>query len=327
MNHDRFLSQQLLWIFMIVIICGVIASIILTNKTLRSIEKNLPTTLLVELNDLSLILENIVEVVNAAEKAKAQPSTDNFNLLRIETDALYDDIVKLRESYVLDNLVNASAFHAVVAPAIADLKIWLTDGVSGYGPDTETTAAIAFSRIHEAFQKARSMNRDSKIQSQKILEEQRKKLDHFLFSVNLLFALTIMITFSMVYLLVRQYKLQQRESDAQAELRNQRDLLNSLFENVMLGITVWNRQGMLFFSNRGFTEITGYSSEDIRTLDDWYSKLYPDPLFSDGFLADGAEASHQRNVTRELMVTCKNGRVKDVELWLAFLPDGRALIS
>ncbi|MBN2123475.1 MAG: response regulator [Deltaproteobacteria bacterium] len=312
---------------MIVVICGVIATITLTNITLRSIEKNLPRTLLTELNDLSFILENLSELVNAAGKAEAHPGTNNLNLLRAKTEALYNDIVKLRESYVFDNLVNASAFHAVVAPAIADLQIWLTDGVSGFKPDTETTASIVFLRINEAFQKARALNRDSEIRSQKILDEQRKRLERFLFGVNLLFALTILITFSMVYLLIRQYRLQHRESAAQAELRDQRDLLNSLFENVMLGITVWNKDGALLLSNRGFTEITGYSLEEIQTLDNWFIKAYPDPVYRKKTLAAWKESSFQKNDIREFRIACKNGTVKDIEWRVAFLSDGRALVS
>jgi PAS domain S-box-containing protein len=330
LNDDkkkRPVSQQLIWFTMIVSICGVIAAGILTNITLRSIEKNLPSTLLAELNDLSFVLENLFEVVNAAENAKTQPSIKNLNLLRDKVKIVYISIVELRESYVFDNLIQASAFHAVVAPAIADLQIWLTDGVSGFGPDTDTTAAIAFVRIHEAFQKARSLNRDSKIRAQKILEEQRKRLDRFLFSVNLFFALTILIIFSMVYLLIRQYVLQQREATAQAELSDQRDLLNSLFENVLLGITVWNQEGGLLLSNRGLADIIGYSRKDIKTLDDWFFRAYPDLAYRSKILLDWKESSGQKSAIRESKVTCKNGEVKDIEFRSTFLSDGRALVT
>ena len=145
-------SQQLLWFAMIVVICGVMTAGILTNITLRSIEKNLPSTLLTELNDLSLVLENISTVVNAANSAKNSSKANNFNLLQAKVEIVASDIVRMRESYVFDNMVNASAFHAVTAPAIADLQIWLSDGVSGFGPETEITAAIAFSRIDVAQQ-------------------------------------------------------------------------------------------------------------------------------------------------------------------------------
>jgi PAS domain S-box-containing protein len=327
MKNGRPIYQNLLWFSMTVVIGGMITIGILTNITLRSIEKNLPITLLSELNDLSFVLEDLAEVVAAADQARAQPSTRHLNLLKTKVDAVYKEIIGLRESYVFDNMVKASAFHAVVAPAIADLQIWLSDGVSGYGPETQQTLTIAWMRIQEAYHKSRGLIRESRISAQHILENQRSRLDRFLLNVNLLFVLAIIITFSMVYLLVRQYLLQRRESIAQTELRNQRDLLDSLFENVMLGVTVWNQEGELLLSNRGFADITGYSREEIKTLEDWFPKACPDPEYRDMVLADLKMSTGQESVIREFKITCKNGELKDIEFRGTFLPDGRALVT
>jgi PAS domain S-box-containing protein len=327
MKNGRPFSQNLLWFSMTVVIGGMITIGILTNITLRSIEKNLPNTLLSELNDLSFVLEGLAVVVAAADQARTQPSTKHLNLLKTKVDAVYKEIIDLRESYVFDNMVKASAFHAVVAPAIADLQIWLSDGVSGYGPETKQTLTIAWIRIQEAYQKSRGLIRESRTSAQNILENQKSRLDRFLLNVNLLFVLAIIITFSMVYLLVRQYLLQRRESIAQTELRNQRDLLDSLFENVMLGVTVWNQEGELLLSNRGFADVTGYSMEEIKTLEDWFPKAYPDPEYREKVLADWKISTGQESVIREFKVTCKNGEVKDIEFRGTFLPDGRALVT
>ncbi len=320
-------SQQLLWFSMIVLICGVIAAGILTNITLRSIENNLPSTLLTELNDLTFALENISEVVNGANSAKNNPKPENFNFLREKVGIVAGDIIRMRESYVFDNLINASAFHAVTAPAIADLQVWLSDGISGFGPETETTAAIAFSRIDVAYQKARLLNRDSRAKAQAELANQQARIDHFLLNANVLFVLTILIILSMVYLLVRQYVLQKKETIAQEELRGQRDLLNSLFENVLLGITVWDYDGLLLFLNKGFTDITGYSMTDIKTADDWFEAAYPDTDYRNRVLADWKTTEGQKNGIHEFKVVCKSDKVKDIEFRTTFLQDGRALVT
>ncbi|MBU0464845.1 MAG: response regulator [Proteobacteria bacterium] len=312
---------------MIVLIVGVIATGIVMNTTLRSVEKQLPGKLLAELNDLSLVLENLSDVVSNARIAKDMPNSDNLNLLRKKVEPVYNGIVKLRESYVIDNMVQASAFHAVVAPAIADLQIWLSEGVSGLGPENKTTAIIIFLRIYEAYQKARMLNLDSRIRAQTILEEQQKRLGHFLFNANLLFVLAIFITFGMVYLLIRQYILQLRESEAQSELRDQRDLLNSLFENVSMGITVWDQKGSLLFSNRSFTEITGYSKPDIKTSKDWFLKAYPDQKYRNQVLDEWKELAYKKETIHQFKVACKNNEVKDIEFRSAFLNDGRALVT
>jgi PAS domain S-box-containing protein len=327
MKNNFSIFQRLLWVLMIVLIVGVITTVTLTNITLRSVEKQLPGMLLTELNDLSLVLESLSDVVSAARISKDKPNSNNLNLLRKKIEPVYNDIIKLRESYVLDNMVQASAFHAIVAPAIADLQIWLSDGVSGLEPEDKTTAIIIFLRIDEAYQKARLLNRDSRIRAQTILEEQQKRLGHFLFNANLLFILAILITFGMVYLLIRQYVLQLRESEAQSELRGQRDLLNSLFENVSLGITVWDQKERLLFSNRSFTEITGYSKQDINTSEDWFLKAYPDQKYRNQTLADRKKLFSEKETIRQFKVTCKTNEVKDIEFRGAFLNDGRALVT
>jgi len=327
MKNNLLGSQQLLWFAMIVVVCSVIAAGILTNITLRSIEKNLPSTLLAELNDLSLVLENISKVVNAANSANNSPKANNFNLLQEKVEIVASDIVRMRESYVFDNMVNASAFHAVTAPAIADLQIWLSDGVSGFGPETQTTATIALSRIDVAYQKARSLNRDSRIKAQAILADQQTRIDHFLLSANVLFILTMLITLSIVYLLIRQYVLQKRETIAQEELRGERDLLDSLFENVLLGITVWDHDGLLLFLNKGFTEITGYSMADIKTLNHWFEAAYPDSNYRGQVLADWKTPVGQKDTIHEYRVACKNDKVTDIEFRTTFLQDGRALVT
>ena len=327
MGEKTSIFQQLLWFLMSVVIVGVIITGIITNITLRSVEKQLPGRLLAELNDLSFVLENLSDVVNTARIAKDRPGLDNLNLLREKIEPVYNEIVRLRESYVLDNMVQASAFHAVVAPAIADIQIWLSDGISGLGSENRTTAAIIFLRIDDAYQKARLLNRESRIRAQTILVEQQKRLGHFVFNANLFFVLTIIITFIIVYLLIRQYVLQLRESEAQSELREQRDLLTSLFENVTLGITVWDQKGKLLFSNKGFSEITGYSRLEIKSLEGWFIKAYPDQEYRSLVLSDWKASLSKKEAIRQFKVTCKNHEVKDIEFRGTFLKDGRALVT
>ena len=327
MPKDRQISHNLLWFFMAVVVVGVIIIGVLTNTILRSIEKSLPSTLLSELNDLSFALDDLAAVVAAADKAKSQPNPKNFSHLISRVDAVYQKIVELRESYVFDNLVKASAFHAVVAPAIADLQIWLSEGVSGYKPESIQTATIAWMRINEAYHKSRKLIRESNANAQMILQDQRNRLDRFLLNVNLLLALSIIITCSLLYLLARQRVLQRRESIAQTELRNQRDLLNSLFENVLLGITVWDQEGRLLLANKSFTDITGYSMKEIKTLEDWFPNAYPDPKYREKVLTDWKRSTRRENAIREFKVTCKNNEVKEIEFRGAFLQDGRALVT
>jgi len=70
MKLSRSFFQILLWSAMVLVIVAVITAGIMTNTTLRSVEKHLPSTLLTELHDLAIVLDNLAEVVSAAEITK-----------------------------------------------------------------------------------------------------------------------------------------------------------------------------------------------------------------------------------------------------------------
>lgn len=270
MKPERSFSHALLWIAVVVVIIAVIASGILTNITLRSIEKHLPKTLLTELHDLALVLDDLAEAVSAAEITKIAPNSDNFSRLHDRVETVYDGVVKLRHTYVFDNLIRASAFHAVVAPAITDLQIWLHEGVSGYSPETQMTADIVLSRISEAFKKAKALSYDSRITAQNILNEQRTRLDRFLLNVNMLFMLTFVITIFMVVLLIRQYTLQRRETEAQIErrktektLRESEKRFRELSDSLPQVVFETDEKGNLTFANKNAFDVFGYTRDDF----------------------------------------------------------------
>jgi hypothetical protein len=198
------------WTAVTMLLVSLAASGIYTNITLRSVGKNLPNTLLNQLNDQALVLELLGDVLFATELTRAAPRPENFIRLRHKVEEAYQAVVELRDTYVFDNLIQASAFHAVVAPAVADVRLWLTEGVSGYAPETMVVVEISLARISEAFQKGRELNHESHRTAQNILAAQRDRLDLFLHSANLLFLLTLLVIVAMFLLLVRQARLQRR---------------------------------------------------------------------------------------------------------------------
>lgn len=269
MKPSRHFSQILQWSIVAVVVAAVIATGVLTNITLRSIEKNLPIKLLSELEALDLLLEDLGKVVSAAEATRMAPGPENFVQLRHKVKIVFDGVVKLRDTYVFDNLVQASAFHAVVAPAISDIQLWLVEGVSGYGPETATTLDIIHSRITSAFSNARALKHESRKIAQKILNEQRIRLDHFLLSVNLLFLLALAITVIMVFLIARRQVFLRREIEAQTELRRSEKTLQEteeLFSKIVASIPDivirTDVNGQILFLNDFGLQISGYQRSE-----------------------------------------------------------------
>ncbi|NLI81984.1 MAG: PAS domain S-box protein [Deltaproteobacteria bacterium] len=117
------------------------------------------------------------------------------------------------------------------------------------------------------------------------------------------------------------------EIQAGEALRSQRDLLNSLFDNLLLGVTVWDAEGRLLMMNKGFIELTGYTEEDIQNLDDWFPRAYPDPEYRSTVVADWEAVRGSKEAVREFRIVCKTGSVKEMEFRATFLRDGRALVT
>lgn len=309
---------------MIVVIGTVISSAFYTNHTLLLIEKNLPNTLLTELNLLSSALEKFSDVVTAAKIAKEVRSDQSISALKEKLEISKDYVAELRETYVLDNLVNASRFHSVIAPVIADLQTWLTEGVSGYGPKSEITLNIIELRASEAYQKARELNSQSRMKAEAILNNQKKRLEQLQKGVGTLFVLTLLVVCFLIFLLFRQTFLIRRERVTKHALSNQNDLLENLLKNIPLGIAVWNKRKEIIHLNKKFTEITGYDQADLPSLTLWPGLAYPDPAYRRKVKEHWLRLDKSRNVG-EYEVTCKDGQVKDIEFRATFLADFRVI--
>ena len=316
--------QRALWACMLLVIAIVLITIVHTIFSLRSIEKNLPHTLLTELNMLSTTMESIADTVTAARIAQTTARSEDIEHLRhqLETSRLL--IIELRDTYVLDNLVNASAFHAVVAPAVTDLQIWLTNGISGHPPHSTVTLALATQRISDAAAKAGAIKQTSSQNAQTILDRQRTRLERLPFSVSLLFAATVLVVICLIMLLFRQNTLQRAAIEAGETLQAQHDLLDSLLENLPLGIAVWSRDDRSLHVNHGFTDITGYDRNDLPTIDRWAPLAFPDPAYRQQVRQHWQKIARM-NQPGTYRIVCKDEAIKEVEIRATFLPDGRII--
>ncbi len=320
-------SQLLLMGSICVIIAAVVSTVIITNTTLRSVENNLPNTLIKELSSLEYVLEQLSDVVTASALFAKDPADPYYVDLLHKVHLSANSIDSLRRTYVFDNLLQASAFHAIVAPAMTDLEIWLTEGISGYGPQTPAAAWIMLDRISAAFEKARSLNHESRQNAEDKFQKERDRLNRFLFSVNVLFMLTLLITVIMVFLFARQHFSRRREMEAKSKLKFQKDLLNSLFEGIRIGIMVWGKNGSLLFSNRFFFELTGYLAKDIVSLDGWFENIFPDPADRVRAEKKWRRAGRYPDSASEHVICCKTGEKKTIEFRNTFLADNRSLVT
>lgn len=260
----------ILWATIVGVFVVVLAVGLYTNLTLRSVEKMLPNELLSQLYNLTAVVESMAAAVHAAERAQSDP--DAVNIMRLEqlVEEVFTKIVQLRDTYLFDNLVQAAALHAILAPAVIDARQWLAEGVSGYAPDSPMTLYIIHIRIDGAFDKAIVLRNEIHASARTILLEQGQRLERFLFSVNLLFAVTLLIALTMGILLQRRRALIAREVQARAEqqaaadrLRKSEERYRLLFEHAPLGLLHFDEEGRIVTCNDIFVRIIGSSRPQL----------------------------------------------------------------
>jgi PAS domain S-box-containing protein len=88
-----------------------------------------------------------------------------------------------------------------------------------------------------------------------------------------------------------------------------------LFMEVSIPLCFVNINGVLVHINDRFTRLLGYTSSDIPTLDEWWTKAYPDITYRQWALEAWTSAFQQAKEQKtdiaptEYNVTCKNGKI------------------
>lgn len=258
------------WLILSLIVAAVGFTVWLTNTTLRSVEKDIPHVLLTELNDLANVLEELAAAAALAEIAREMPTEANLARLQAAINHLDAGIISLRDTYVFDNMIQASNFHGLVAPAINDVRTWLVEGISGFAPHSDTSLRIVHSRMIDVLGKAKELSHNSRTVAQGILANQKDRLDHFLASVNLLFFATMAVTVVLVILFVRQRTLRRREqasmtalSAAQQALQESEELHRRLLASIPDVVIRTDLDGTIIFINEIGYQQSGYSRAEI----------------------------------------------------------------
>ncbi len=114
---------------------------------------------------------------------------------------------------------------------------------------------------------------------------------------------------------------------AEEAMRRQRDLLDTLFENIQSGIVVLDADGRFLLVNRGFEELTGYTVEDTPDVLAWMERAYPDPAVRERILQDWRASAPHGRTEREYIIQCKDGSLKHVQFQTSPLSDGRVVTA
>jgi diguanylate cyclase (GGDEF)-like protein/PAS domain S-box-containing protein len=110
--------------------------------------------------------------------------------------------------------------------------------------------------------------------------------------------------------------LQQRSAvkekqQAEEALRKEQEKFQTLVEESPLGVSIIGEENRFNYINHTFTEIFGYTLEDIPTEREWFAKAYPDEGYRDSvvttWIQDLKKSRGEEFRPRVFNVTCKDG--------------------
>jgi PAS domain S-box-containing protein len=103
------------------------------------------------------------------------------------------------------------------------------------------------------------------------------------------------------------------------------EICYSILDKAPYGIIVIDRDGAFLYTNPAFTDITGYSREDIRTGSEWLTAAYPDPEYRREVIRFWKEDVTHKDIDRQFQVACKDGTAKTIDFRPFLLDDGKAV--
>ncbi|MDX9755534.1 MAG: PAS domain S-box protein [bacterium] len=132
-------------------------------------------------------------------------------------------------------------------------------------------------------------------------------------------AIPVMLLFPVGESLLGLFLIDQEKSVAAVKaLEESEKRFRGVVENIPVGIAINTEVGDVEYFNKAFTQITGYTIQDVPTLDAWWPKAYPDPDKRARLQAfwlsvtTKAKDENQPIPASEYTIACKDGTVKSV---------------
>ncbi len=106
-------------------------------------------------------------------------------------------------------------------------------------------------------------------------------------------------------------------------LQEEREDLVMTLESNPHGIVIIDTGNKHLYVNSNFTNITGYTLEEIPTKQDWFQKAYPDAAYREKIIKTWKRDTIKQGTIegREFTIKCKNGQSKHIEFKSTVLKD------
>ena len=117
-----------------------------------------------------------------------------------------------------------------------------------------------------------------------------------------------------------------KKKRSEALLKKERKVFFSVLQKAPYGAVIIDRKGRYLYINDEFSNVTGYTLQDIPRGIDWFLKAYPDPQYRKLAVKAWKGDISKKGVARTFSVRCKNGEAKEIEFHPTRLDGDRHLL-
>lgn len=148
------------------------------HSTLEQIRSDIPLTLSRQERDIVRLLHDLGDLVRVVQLARADPKRERTEAVLQSIDTAEARLSEIRGTYNFDNMIGASAVYAVVNPALFDIRLWLTEGLYGFGPRSDQVLSLVEARASGAFRDANRLLENAGQHSNTMLRRQAARIEN-----------------------------------------------------------------------------------------------------------------------------------------------------
>ncbi len=212
------------------------------------VRDRLPAQIVAQQRDVATMVHDFADLVRAVEGAGAMPEAERAPRLLAHIRASREHLATIRRSYNFDNLVGASAMHALVNPALQDMERWLTDGLYDHTPASSTVLGLVQLRAAEAYAHARSFFDASNDRAAELIGAETAQLARLRDSLAVYMGVFAAFAVGVLAPLIAQRNVRTRLAVA-------RGRLSDSIENLSEGFALFDPEDRLVVCNQRYREL------------------------------------------------------------------------
>jgi len=234
----------------VIAVVGAAAAVMaMVYVSMDRVRAGLPVQVLVQAGEVTRISEQFDGVIRSIERLAVGESGEAAReALIVQIREVQAGLQRMREGYNFDNLIGASALHAVLNPALQDMRRWLTKGVSGFAPGSRRVIELVRLRAVGAARQLPGVLDRTNVTAQKHLREQSDSLAALRNGLFAYLAFFALFEAAAAVLFLRARVARQRAAE------NHQRLVDSI-ESIAEGYALYDRSGRLVLSNARFKEL------------------------------------------------------------------------